>query len=66
LINLLNLQMIVIGGGVIASGQFLLNTAVAEARRRAFARAAQACTIVQSHLWPDAGLIGAAMLARDR
>jgi len=66
LINLLNLEMIVIGGGVIASGTLLLNTAIAEARRRAFAPASQVCTIVQSRLWPDAGLIGAGMLARDR
>jgi glucokinase len=66
LINLLNLEMIVIGGGVIASGVLLMNTAIAEARGRAFAPAAKVCTIVQSKLWPDAGLIGAAMLARDR
>lgn len=66
LINLLNLEMIVIGGGVIASGALLLNRAISEARGRAFAPASQVCTIVQSQLWPDAGLIGAAMLARDR
>src|SRR5262249_40384338 len=66
LINLLNLEMIVIGGGVIASGELLLGAAIDEAARRAFAPAARVCSIVQSQLWPDAGLIGAAMLARDK
>jgi len=66
LINLLNLESIVIGGGVMASGDLLLSSTIAEVRRRAFEPAARICPIVQSQLWPDAGLIGAAMLARDR
>jgi glucokinase len=65
LINLLNLEMIVIGGGVIASGDLLLDSTRREVRRRAFEPAARICPIVQSQLWPDTGLIGAAMLARD-
>jgi glucokinase len=66
LINLLNLEMIVVGGGVIASGDLLLDSARAEVQRRAFEPAARICPIVQSQLWPNAGLIGAAMLARDQ
>ena len=65
LINLLDPQAIVIGGGVMASGDLLLNAAKDEVRRRAFPASAQDCAIVQSQLWPDAGVIGAAMLARD-
>jgi len=65
LIDLLNLQAIVIGGGVMASGDLLLTAATDEVRRRAFPASAQDCPIVQSQLWPDAGVIGAAMLARD-
>jgi glucokinase len=65
LINLFNLECIVIGGGVMASGDLLLKPAIAEAQRRAFPAAFQSCRIVQSNLWPDAGLVGAAMLARD-
>jgi glucokinase len=65
LMNLINPEKIIVGGGVIASGELLLKTAEGEAKRLAFAPAAQSCPIVQSHLWPDAGLIGAAMLARD-
>ena len=66
LINLLNLEMIVIGGGVMASGDLLLNTARQVAERHAFPSSYADCQIVQSKLWPEAGLIGAAMLARDR
>jgi glucokinase len=65
LINLLNPEMIVVGGGVMASGDALLRPAIEEAGRRAFPPAFKDCQIVQSKLWPDSGLIGAAMLARD-
>jgi glucokinase len=65
LINLLNPEAIVVGGGVMASGELLLGAARAEAQRRAFPPAARDCTIIQSQLWPDSGTIGAAMLARD-
>jgi glucokinase len=65
LMNVLNPQAIVVGGGVMASGDLLLNPARDQVRRQAFPPAAQDCPIVQSQLWPDAGVIGAAMLARD-
>jgi glucokinase len=66
LINLLNLDAIVIGGGVMASGDLLLKTTRQTAAWYAFPAAFADCQIVQSKLWPDAGVVGAAMLARDR
>jgi glucokinase len=66
LINLLNLELIAIGGGVMAAGELVMKPVAAEVRRRAFEPSARICPIVQSQLWPDAGMIGAAMLARDR
>ena len=66
LINLLNLEMIVIGGGVMAAGAMLLDPATESAKAHAFPPAYADCRIVQSRLWPEAGMIGAAMLARDR
>lgn len=66
LINLLNLEMIVLGGGVVAAGDLLMNPAIDSAKRQAFPGPFADCRIVQSKLWPDAGMIGAAMLARDR
>jgi glucokinase len=65
LINLFNLEMIVLGGGVMASGDLLLNTARAAAKRHAFPSPFSDCRIEKSKLWPDAGVIGAAMVARD-
>jgi glucokinase len=66
LMNLLNLEMIVLGGGVMAAGDLLLCSARAAAERSAFPASYGDCQIVQSKLWPNAGMIGAAMLARDR
>jgi glucokinase len=65
LMNLLNLQLIVVSGGVMAAGRMLLEPAIQEARRRAFRASFEDCPIVQSQLWPDAGVAGAAMLVRD-
>jgi glucokinase len=66
LINLFNLETIVIGGGVMAAGDLLMDSVRAAAKQNALAPSFADCRIVQSKLWPDAGLIGAAMLARDR
>jgi glucokinase len=66
LINFLNLEMIIIGGGVMASGELLLGHARDFARLYAFPPSFADSRIVQSRLWPDAGMIGAALLARDR
>jgi glucokinase len=66
LINLLNLEMIIVGGGVMASGDLLLDTARATAKAYAFPSSFAGCRMVKPKLWPDAGVIGAAMLARDR
>jgi glucokinase len=66
LINLLNPELIVVAGGVLASGEMLLEPAIASARVYSFGPPFHDCRIVQSKLWPDAGIIGAAMLARDR
>jgi glucokinase len=65
LINLLNPEMIVVAGGVMASGDMLLEPALASARIHALGPSFRDCRIVQSKLWPDAGVIGAALLARD-
>ena len=66
LINLLNPEMIVIGGGVMAAGDLLMYSVQAAAKSHSFPSSYADCRIVQSKLWPDAGVIGAAMLARDR
>lgn len=66
LINLFNPNTIVIAGGVMASGETLLQPAREEAERHSLKPSYDDCRIVQSELWPKAGIIGAALLARDR
>lgn len=64
-INLLNVEMIVMGGGVMEAGDLILKPTVKEARRRAFPHSFNSCEIVIARLGTSAGLMGAALLARD-
>jgi len=64
-LNLLNIERIVLGGGVMDAGDLILNPIIHEAKRRAFQPCFEATTIVAATLGADAVLIGAAMLARD-
>lgn len=63
-VNLLNPEMIVLGGGVaLDANELLLEPARAEIQKRAFARSADAVTLARATLGDDAGLLGAARLA---
>jgi glucokinase len=64
-INLLNTERIVLGGGVMDAGDFILEPVIAEARRRSFQPNFESTQIVAATLGPDAVPIGAALLARD-
>ncbi|HEX7295306.1 MAG TPA: ROK family protein [Pyrinomonadaceae bacterium] len=64
-INLLNIERIVLGGGVMDAGQLILNPIMQEAKRRAFLSCFEATEIVAAKLGADAVPIGAALLARD-
>lgn len=64
-INLLNIERIVLGGGVMDAGDLILNPIIQEAKRRAFQPCFEATQIVAAALGADASSIGAAMLARD-
>ena len=64
-INLLNVEMVVIGGGVMAAGEALLRPVVEHTRRRAFGPAFEACRIAAAALGANSGVVGAALLARD-
>jgi len=63
-INLLNPEKILVGGGVVSAGRFLLGPAVAEARRRSHRVSFAGCRIQRAALGNDAGLVGAAAWAR--
>ncbi|HEY0432108.1 MAG TPA: ROK family protein [Pyrinomonadaceae bacterium] len=64
-INLLNIERIVLGGGVMQAGDLILNPIIEEARKRAFQPCFEATQILAALLGEDAATIGAAMLARD-
>ena len=64
-INLLNIEMVVMGGGVMEAGDLILKPTIKETRRRAFPPSFNSCEIVIAKAGPSAGMIGAALLARD-
>ena len=64
-INLLNVEVVVMGGGVMAEGQLILRYIRKEIHKDAIAPAEECCQIVAAQLGQDAGIIGAALLARD-
>lgn len=64
-INLLNIERIVLGGGVMDAGALILNPIIHEVKRRAFQPCFEATEIVAAKLGLDSAPIGAAMLARD-
>jgi glucokinase len=64
-LNLLNIEKVVLGGGVMDAGALILNPIIQEAKRRAFQPCFEGTQIVAASLGADAVSIGAAMLARD-
>ena len=64
-INLLNIERIVLGGGVMQAREIILNPVIQEAKRRAFQPCFEATEILAASLGPDAAAIGVALLARD-
>jgi glucokinase len=63
IVNTLNPEMIVIGGGVSAAFDLFAPSARDEMRQRAFPVPAARCQIVKAECGDDAGLLGAAWLA---
>lgn len=65
-INMLNPAKILIGGGVMESGDLILPQAIAEAGRRCYKASFACCSIERASLGNDAGFMGAAAWARDQ
>jgi glucokinase len=63
---MLNPELILIGGGVMESGELILPHALAEAGRRSYKASLACCSIEKASLGNDAGLMGAAAFARDQ
>jgi len=65
IVNIFCPQVVVIGGGVSAAGDLLLDPAREVMRRRALRPGRDEVRIEAAAFGADAGMIGAAMLARD-
>jgi glucokinase len=65
-INMLNPELILLGGGVMESRDLILPHALAEAGRRSYKASFACCSIRWASLGNDAGFMGAAAFARDQ
>jgi glucokinase len=65
LVNIFNPVVIVIGGGAMAAGDLLLEPAREELRRRALPPGRDLVRVVPARFGPEAGMLGAAVLAFD-
>jgi glucokinase len=65
LVNIFNPDVVVIGGGVIAAGELLLEPARAEVAARALPPSKDEVRIVAARFGGEAGMVGAAQLAFD-
>jgi glucokinase len=65
LVNIFNPELVVIGGGFAAAGDFILDPAREIVRREALAHAGYNLPIVRAELGTAAGLIGAGLVAFD-
>jgi glucokinase len=65
LVNIFNPELVVIGGGFAAAGDFVLDPAREIVRREVLARAGERVRIVRAELGTAAGLIGAGLVAFD-
>lgn len=64
-VNLLNVEVVVVGGGVMAAGNLILEPIRDAVQKATLSPALECCRIVPAQLGQDAGIIGAALLARD-
>ena len=65
LVNLLNPSVVVIGGGLIAAGDLLLEPARSVVRERALSPSRDVVSIVPARFGAESGMLGAALFAYD-
>jgi len=65
LVNIFNPDVVVIGGGVSAAGELLIDPARLEMQRRALSPSRDTVKVELAHYGAEAGMVGAAVLAID-
>ncbi|MEI6306788.1 MAG: ROK family protein, partial [Deltaproteobacteria bacterium] len=63
LVNTLNLEAVIIGGGVAEAFDYFSPSIIGELGRRSFPQIGSGCEVVKTELGDDAGLMGAAAIA---
>jgi len=66
LVNVFNPEVVVIGGGAVAAGDLLLDPARAILAERGLRPNRDQVRVVPAHFGPEAGMLGAALLALER
>ncbi len=64
-VNIFNPEVIAVGGGVMAAGELILESARAEVQLRSRPPSRDLVEIMEATLGPESGVLGAAALARD-
>jgi glucokinase len=64
-VNVLNPQVVVVGGGAVAAGDLLLDPARAVVAQRALPPSRERVRIVATHFGDESGMLGAALLALE-
>lgn len=65
-VNIINPEVVVVGGGVMAAGELLLEPARRVVAERALAPSRDDVRIVATHFGDASGMVGAALIARER
>ena len=65
LVNLLNPSVVVVGGGMVAAGDLLLEPARTVVRERALAPSRDVVSVVPARFGEESGMLGAALFAMD-
>ena len=65
IVNLLNVEVVVLGGGVMAAGDLILEPIREAAQKATVPAAFECCRVALAQLGQDSGIIGAALMARD-
>ena len=66
IINFLNPEKILLGGGVMEAGDLLLEPALQELKKRAYKKAVECCKVEKASLGNKAGIIGSALWAKEK
>jgi glucokinase len=65
-VNLLNPEIVIIGGGIADGGAGFVEAVSAEIRKRAFGTATEKLRVTKASLGNDAGFIGASILGESK